>query len=112
MSLEATIYSTLNALAPTWPTLAKAGTTPPYITYQLVAGADISGYEANGTGARFGRWQIDCWATDYGAARNLSEVARDALYAALTVGEITDNPSDYENTTELHRASFDVKAWQ
>jgi hypothetical protein len=38
-------------------------------------------------------------------------VARDALYAALTVGEITDNPSDYENTTELHRVSFDVKAW-
>lgn len=76
-----------------------------------MAGADISGYEADGTGAHFGRWQIDCWAESYGAARALADQARAALYAALTVGEITDNPSDFDPSTELHKASFDVKAW-
>jgi hypothetical protein len=66
MSIEATIFSTMQALVPTWPTVAPAGTPTPYATFQLVGGADVSGYEADGTGAKFGRWQIDCWGADYG----------------------------------------------
>lgn len=76
-----------------------------------MAGRDTPSYDADGTGAKSGRWQIDCWADNYGAADVLSIQARDALYAAVTVGEITDNPDDFDSSTELHRVSFDVKAW-
>lgn len=77
----------------------------------MVAGADTPTYDGDGTGAKFGRWQIDVWAPDYGTARGLAEQARAALYEALTVGEMMDNPSDFDPSTELHKASFDVKAW-
>lgn len=56
MSIEPSIYTALSALAPTWPTVAPADAALPRITFQLVAGADLSGYEADGTGAHFGRW--------------------------------------------------------
>lgn len=111
MSIETDLYAALSAVAPTWPTVAPSDAALPRITYQLVGGADISGYEADGTGAHFIRCQIDCWAGNYGAARKLADQARQACYDALTVGEITDNPTGFDNTTELHRASFDVKAW-
>jgi len=113
MSVETAIYAALNALAPTFPTVAPQGTTAlPRITYQRVAGSDAPNYAGDGMGATSVRVQVDVWALDYATARRLSDQARAALYAALTVGSITDNPSDYESDTKLHRASFDVEAWE
>lgn len=111
MSIETDLFAALKVLAPTWPTIAPQGTVGPRITYQRVAGSDVPNYDADGSGATSARIQVDVWADNYGAARALADQARAALYAALTVGEITDNPSDYEAETKLHRASFDVAAW-
>ncbi|WP_036114475.1 MULTISPECIES: tail completion protein gp17 [Luteibacter] len=113
MSVETALYAALKNLAPTFPTLAPQGTTAlPRITYQRVAGGDASTYAGDGMGATNVRVQVDVWASDYPAARKLSDQARAALYAALAVGQVTDNPSDYESDTKLHRASFDVEAWE
>ena len=43
--------------------------------------------------------------------RELAEQLKDGLPDLLKVGEITDNPDDYESDTSLHRASFDVTVW-
>ncbi|MDF4024132.1 DUF3168 domain-containing protein [Luteibacter sp. PPL201] len=113
MSVETTLYGALKELAATFPTIANQGTTDlPRITYQRVSGSDEPSYDGDGMGATRVRIQVDVWAVDYPSARRLSDEARSALYAALTVGQITDNPSDYESDTKLHRASFDIEAWE
>lgn len=113
MSIETDLYKALAALLPTYPTLAPQGTTAlPRYTYQLVSGSDDVTFDGDARGATRRRVQVDTWASDYPTARKQSDAARAALYAALTVGEITDNPSDYEPDTKLHRASFDVEAWE
>lgn len=113
MTVETSIHAALKSLAPVFPTLAPQGTKElPRITYQRVAGSDAPNYAGDGMGATSVRVQVDVWALDYPTARKLSDQARAALYSALTVGQITDNPSDYEVDTKLHRASFDVEAWE
>ncbi|MEO7466721.1 MAG: DUF3168 domain-containing protein [Sphingobium limneticum] len=113
MSVETAIYAALKDVAPTFPTIAPQGTKAlPRITYQRVSGSDEPNYSGDGFGATTVRVQIDVWANDYPTARDFSDRARAALYAALTVGQVTDNPSDYESDTKLHRASFDIEAWE
>lgn len=113
MSVETDLFKALDALLPTWPTLAPQGTTAlPRYTYQLISGSDDVTFDADDRGATRKRIQVDTWALDYPTARRYADAARAALYAALTVGEVTDNPSDYEPDTKLHRASFDIEAWE
>lgn len=115
MSVETQAVAVLKTVsANVYPTIAPqvTGSTLPRITYQLVAGFDEPSYDADGSGASKRRIQIDFWAGDYGTARRLADQARAALYAGMTVGQITDNPSDYEADTKLHRASFDIEAWE
>jgi len=114
MSIKTAIYAALSPVAPTWPVVAKQGTEPPWLRYQGVAGVDTSNYDGDGMGATSGRIQVDAYALDYGTADRLSKEARAALYAyaGLTVGEITDNPDDYEEDTKLFCVSFDVTAWE
>ncbi|MGE7136220.1 DUF3168 domain-containing protein [Luteibacter sp. NPDC031894] len=113
MSVETALHGALKDLAPTFPTITPQGvTTLPRITYQRVSGSDEPTYDGDGLGATRVRVQVDVWALDYPTARRLADQARAALYAGLTVGQITDNPSDYESDTKLHRASFDVEAWE
>lgn len=112
MSVETALYAALKDLAPTWPTIAPLDAPRPRLTYQRIAGVDSASYDADGGGATQIRIQVDAWADDYPTARHLSDMARAACYARLTVGQITDNPSDFEADTKLHRASFDVEAWE
>lgn len=82
-----------------------------YATYQRVTGRR-HGTLHSGLGAPRATFQIDCWSKVKGQAVELAEALKDALPDALKVGEITDNPDDYETDTELHRASFDVTVWE
>lgn len=90
-----------------------AATPPPalYATYQRVTGRRHSTLNS-GAGAPVATFQIDCWSKVKGQAVELADALKDALPDLLKVGEITDNPDDYETDTQLHRASFDVTIWQ
>jgi hypothetical protein len=114
MSIKTAIYAALSPVAATYAVVAEQGAQPPWIRYQGVAGVDMANYDGDGMGATSGRIQVDAFALDYGTAERMSRQARAALYSSpgLTVGEITDNPDDYEGDTKLFRVSFDVTAWE
>lgn len=82
-----------------------------YATYQRVTGRR-HGTLNSGLGAPRATFQIDCWSKVKGQAVELAEELKDALPDILKVGDISDNPDDYEIDTQLHRASFDVTIWQ
>jgi hypothetical protein len=86
--------------------------SPPalYVTYQRAAGKRHATLNS-GAGAERGTFQVDVWGTGKGAVRTLADQLKDALPALLKVGDLTDNPDDYEEDTKLHRASFDVAIW-
>ena len=92
---------------------AFPATNPPavYATYQRISGRR-HGTLNSGLGAPRGTFQIDCWSKVKGQAVELAESLKDGLPDALKVGDITDNPDDYEIDTKLHRASFDVVLWE
>ncbi|WP_294994258.1 DUF3168 domain-containing protein [uncultured Stenotrophomonas sp.] len=81
-----------------------------YVTYQRAGGKQHATLNS-GTGAEKGVFQIDVWGPKKGAVRELADRLKDDLQDLLKVGEITDNPDDYEAETSLHRASFDVTVW-
>lgn len=111
MSVQGDLVAALKVIAPVFPVVAKAGTTGPRFTYQTVGGTNTETFDAGEQAASYVRVQVDCWADDFGTAQRLAIAARTALYASLTVGEMTTNPDDYESDTGLFRASFDVTAW-
>lgn len=114
MSIKTAIYAALKSAASTFPLVAPQGTSPPYIRYAGIGGSDDVTFDADGMGATSGTIQIDAFALDYGTAEKLAQAARKALYAspAVTVGEITDLPDDYEGDTKLFKVSFQVEAWE
>lgn len=106
--IEAQIQAALNVLAPTT-SRGSAGSQRPRITYFRVAGSDNP--TLTGAGANRARFQLDFWADDFATARGLADQGKVALRAGLTVGEITDNPDDFETDTLLHKCSFDAPIW-
>lgn len=82
-----------------------------YATYQRVTGRK-HGTLNSGLGAPRATFQIDVWSKNFGQAREAAEALKAALPDLMKVGDITDNPDDYEKDTQLHRASFDVALWQ
>lgn len=82
-----------------------------YATYQRVTGRKHATLNS-GLGAPRATYQIDLWCKNFGQAREAAEAMKLALPNTLKVGDITDNPDDYETDTMLHRASFDVTIWQ
>jgi hypothetical protein len=112
MSVLSAIYKAIKDVAPTWPGVAPEDAPRRRLTYALVTGTDYSTYAGDGRGASKKRVQVDAWAESAGDARRLSDEARAALYAAMSVGLINDNPDDYELDTKLFRASFDIEAWE
>lgn len=106
--IETQIQAVLNALAPTT-SRAAAGNARPRITYYRVAGTDNPTLRT--AGPKRARFQIDVYADSLATARGLADQAAVALRAGLTVGEITDNPDDFETDTQLHKCSFDAAIW-
>jgi hypothetical protein len=112
MTVKATLRAVLEVVAPTFPVIAPQGTTGKRLTYQGIGGGDSSTFDADDESATRALIQVDAWAEDYGTAERLSKQARAAIYVGMTVGEITDNPDDYEEETKLFRVSFSVLAWE
>jgi len=110
MTVEAQVFAALQGLAPTYPVLAPQGAGTPRITYLRVSGRQFETL-ANGGGAPRVRMQVDVWSGSYDQAQALAMQAKDTLRAAMKVGEITDNPDEFEPDTRLYRASFDAGLW-
>lgn len=107
--IEAQIQALLNVLAPTT-SRGSMGTGRPRITYFRVSGTSNTTL-GGPQGANRARFQIDAWADSFAQARGLADQAKVALRAGLTVGEITDNPDDFEEDTQLHKCAFDAAIW-
>lgn len=82
-----------------------------YATYQRVTGRR-HGTLNSGLGAPVATFQIDCWSKLKSDVVTLAEALKDALPDMLKVGDLSDNPDDFEVDTQLHRASFDVTVWE
>lgn len=93
------------------PQPARADVVRPNVTYQRVTGRRHATLNS-GAGAPRAAFQVDVWAMSRGEARTLADQLIDGLPGLLKVGDITDNPDDYESDTKLHRASFDVTLWR
>jgi len=90
---------------------APAGTAKPYVTYQRITGNRHTTLNS-GAGAPRATFQVDVWGDSKSAVRPLADTIIEALPGLLRVGDINDNPDDYEDDTKLHRASFDVVIWR
>ena len=110
MTVEAQVFQVLQALAPTYPVIAPQGAATPRITFLRVSGRQFETL-SNGSGAPRVRLQVDIWSNSYDQAHALAMQAKDSLNAQLKVGEITDNPDEFEPDTRLYRASFDAGIW-
>ncbi|MBB4126221.1 hypothetical protein GGR77_001511 [Xanthomonas translucens] len=81
-----------------------------YVTYQRTTGR-LHATLNSGAGAARGTFQIDVWGPVKGPVRTLADQLKNGLPSLLKVGDVTDNPDDYEEDTRLHRASFDIVIW-
>lgn len=112
MSIDVQLTAALKTVAArVSPHPAPENTTRPYVTYQRVTGKRHTTLNS-GAGAPRADFQVDVWANSKGEARTLADSLIDALPGLLKVGDISDNPDDYEPDTKLHRASFDVTLWR
>ena len=112
MSAESTLYKVLATVEKTYPNPAPLDAPRRRLTYFRVEDVDTPTYDGDGSGATKVRIQVDAWAESKGDARRLSDAARAALYAGMTIGAVFGNPDDYEPDTKLYRASFDVEVWE
>ena len=110
MSLKTDLYACLKTLADAYPSTAPITAARPYITFQGVGGKEHESL-ADGGGAPRTRVQIDVWSTTAAEAESMAATAKVLLRAAFKIGEVLDNPDDFEVDTRLYRASFDVAIW-
>jgi hypothetical protein len=109
MTIEASLVAILSVLAPVTPWGKADPSQRPRITYLRVHGQ--SNMHLQGVGPSRVRMQLDFWDDDLKTARGLADQAKVLLPAGLIVGDIQDNPDDFEDDTKLARASFDVAIW-
>jgi hypothetical protein len=107
--IESSIATALSALAPTTSFASANPANRPRITYHRISGTE--NLTLTGPGPSRIRFQIDVWADSFAQARGLADQAKVALRVGLTLGEITDNPDNFEADVKLHRASFDAPIW-
>ncbi|MBB5875893.1 DUF3168 domain-containing protein [Xanthomonas sp. 3498] len=110
MTLDEKLVAAMNVVTPA--VFSAPAKNPPalYATYQRPAGRRHATLNS-GLGAERATFQIDVWGPAKGATRLLADQLKDQLPRMLKVGDLTDNPDDYEEDTGLHKASFDVVVW-
>jgi hypothetical protein len=113
MSMESDLLTAMRTvLGASFKFPVKSAQTGVYATYQRITGRR-HGTLNSGLGAPVATFQIDVWGKAGGSAiGDVVEALKEALPDSLKVGDINDNPDDYETDTQLHRASFDVTIWQ
>ncbi len=110
MTLDERLVAAMNAVTPAVFAAPAKNAPALYATYQRTSGRR-HGTLNSGLGAERATFQVDVWGPVKGATRLLADQLKDQLPRTLKVGDLTDNPDDYEENTRLHRASFDVVVW-
>lgn len=106
---------------PVYPLTLPPKVTLPACVYQRVSTAPEYSHQGDSRLERI-RWQIDLWATTYGAARELAQTLREALSGYredltddhdvyLCVAFIVGQRDLYEPEPRSYRASVDVSMW-
>lgn len=111
MSAEQTVYNTLKndagvaALVGTriYPLVLPQNPTYPAISYQRISTRPVQ--TRGGNGLAFVRMQVDCFATGYTAAKQLSDAVVSALAGTLEVGLM----ELWDDTLGLYRVSIDYQ---
>lgn len=110
MTLGEQIATALSAFsAPVTPWGAQDRNIVPRGAFHLVAGTDNGNLK--GAGPQRSRYQLDFYANSQAEANGLASAAKVLLRAGMAVGQITDNPDNFEPDTRLYSASFDIAAW-
>ena len=85
----------------------NSGETRPYITYQLISGNRYN--TLNGASdVRSARLQLNCFSTNYGQAKQISELVQDTLDNSTSFDSIFNGDQDlYDSTTKLFYVVID-----
>jgi hypothetical protein len=109
--INATLQTLLGALVAgrCYPVINTANTvTSPYITFQLVyANQNLGTHE-------YDRYQIDVWATTFGAAKTLAGQVKAAMKAAAVssfANEHIGNQDLYEEVSKEFRVMLEYYIW-
>ncbi len=115
MSLEADLYSALQALAGgrMYPDVAPENAARPYITYQQVGGQGVNFLDTAVPSKKNARVQINVWADTRLAAATLARSIEDTLRGAVTLqasvlGALT---ALHEADTGLYGTRQDFSVW-
>ena len=115
MTIEASIYTALNALVSTrvYPDVAPHGAVVPFITYQQVGGESVNFIDQTTPSKSNSKFQINVWATTRSAAAALALQAEQALRGAALQTTVLSQPvSTYETDTLLFGTRQDFSFWQ
>lgn len=115
MSVESSIYSTLQALVGgrCYPDIAPEKAARPYITYQVIGGSSVNFVDSTVPSKKNSRVQINAWADTRAAVATLSVQIEDALRVASSLQTtVLGSPSSiYEPETKLRGTRQDFSVW-
>lgn len=91
-----------------YPMVLQKGDPLPAVTFQRISGGQNTTLEGYG-GARL---QVDCWAEDYGTAKNLALRVKAALEGDIQLKAVLVNDRDgYEAKSKTYSVSQDFLTW-
>jgi len=83
----------------------------PAITFQRISSTPVNDFSGH-SGLDQVRMQVDCWAMTYGASKALAVQVRELMTEAGFKALLATDRDDYEQDTQIYRASTDYMVWQ
>jgi hypothetical protein len=104
-------FAGLSALISTriYPLRMPQGGTFPAVVYTRVSGSRINNLD--GENIQNPRFQVDCWAESYSAAKAVAAQVESAFAAASFTSVLIADRDDRDDTTEIYRVSMDFSVW-
>ncbi len=115
--IEETIFSDLSSFAGLsaliatriYPLRMPQGSTFPAVVYTRVSGARINNLD--GENIQNPRYQIDCWAETYSAAKAVAAQIELAFAASSLQAVLIADRDDKDDSVRLYRVSLDYSVW-
>mgnify|MGYP003641573501 FL=1 len=115
MTVEANIYSALNALVSgrVFPDTAPLTTTRPYITYTQIGGEALTYFEAAVPSKQNGRFQVDVWGDTRSQCSALMLQIESALVMAtpMQAKPIGASSTSYDHDMLMYGSMQDFSIW-
>ena len=112
MAVEGDIQTLLAALVSgrAYPLTAPDPVIKPYIIFQVISDVQQNHLEGY-AGFSNRRFQIDAYATSYGAAKTMAASIKTAMAASLIINVHLSSHDLYEPEVQLYRVSMDFSVW-